>query len=185
MDFIFNYMRFSEFDLSQEKIDDAWNAIGLHRPVLDAADCGSIRSLLDRTMVLYLKALNLANDAEVENGREMMEELRVDLFRQYRDQIQNVEVSIQAVCSRLSELKGLSPPERRRSILLVQRELIKNLEFLYVIFACAITGRGMDRVATRLAKLGFRSNFAPDVSVPWDPILKSLGAAALVLPQAG
>ena len=181
MDIIFNYMRFSDFDLSQEKIDDAWNAMGLRRPPLNAPDCGSTRSLLDRTVLLYLKALNLANDGEVENSRELTAELRVDLFRQYRDQIQNVEVSVQAICSRLSDLNGLSPTERRRSILLVQKELIKSLEFLYVIFACAITGKGMDRISRRLSTLGFKSNFSPEAGVPWDPILKSLGAAALVL----
>jgi hypothetical protein len=79
MDLIFNYMRFSDFDWPQVKIDDAWNAIGLRRPLLDAPDCGSIRSLLDRTVPLYVKALNLAKDGEIENGREVMEDLRVDL----------------------------------------------------------------------------------------------------------
>jgi hypothetical protein len=181
MDLIFNYMRFSDFDWPQVKIDDAWNAIGLRRPLLDAPDCGSIRSLLDRTVPLYVKALNLASDGEIENGREVMEDLRVDLFRQYRDRIQDVEVGVQAVCSRLFELNGLSPSERRRSILSAQKELSKSLEFLYVIFACAIAGKGMDRISRRLSALGFRSNFEPNEGVPWDPSLKSLGAAALVL----
>src|SRR5262245_19215481 len=94
MDLIFNYMRFSDFDLSQEKLDDAWNAIGLRRPVLDAPDCSSIRPLLDRTMLLYVRALNLASDGQVENSREVREDLSVDVFRQYRDQIQNIEVSL-------------------------------------------------------------------------------------------
>ena len=184
MDLIFNHMRFSEFDSSQEKVDDAWNAIGLRRPLLDAPDCGSIRSLIDRTLLLYVRALNLANDGEVENGHAMMKDLSLEVFRQYRNEIENVEVSIQAVYTRLSELNGLNPAERRRSILLAQRELVKSLEFLYVIFACAITGRGMDRISIRLRALGFRSNFAPDNSVPWDPVFKSLGAAALVLAAA-
>ena len=183
MDLIFNYMRFSDFDLPQEKIDNAWNAIGLRRLVLDSTDCGSIRPLLDRTVLLYVRALNLATDGEVDNIR-VMQDLSVEVFRQYRDQIQQVELSIQAVYSRLSELNGPNTSERRKSIQIAHKELIKSLEFLYVVFACAITGKGMDRISKRLSTLGFRSTFEPDARVPWDPILKSLGAAAMVLAAA-
>ena len=42
----------------------------------------------------------------------------------------------------------------------------------------------MDRMYKRLSALGFRSSFAPATGVAWDPILKSLGAAALVLATA-
>ncbi len=181
MDLIFNYMRFSEFDLTQEKIEDAWNAIGLARPALDAPDCGNIRTLLDRAVLLYVRALNLATEGEVDNIQEVMKDLSMEVFRQYRDQIQNVEMSIQAVCLRLSELNRGNGPERKKSIQVAHRELIKSVEFLYVIFACAITSKGMDRIFKRLYRLGFRSTFAPEASVPWDPILKSLAASAFIL----
>lgn len=181
MDLIFNYMRFSEVDLTQEKIDEAWNAIGLPRPALDAPDCGSIRTLLDRAVLLYVRARNFATEGEVGDIQEVMKDLSMEVFRQYRDQIENVEMSVQAVCLRLSELNRSNGPERKKSIQAAHRELIKSVEFLYVIFACAITSKGMDRVSKRLYGLGFRSTFAPETSIPWDPILKSLAASAIIL----
>jgi Protein of unknown function (DUF2384) len=184
MDRIFNYMRFSDFDLPEQKVEESWMSLGLRRAFADDQTLNNITPLLDRAVVLSVLASQLAGDGEVDGAQELVHNLSLDVFRQYREKIEDTEVSIQSVYARISDSSNVGVAERRKAIAPAQKELVKTLEFLYVIFACAITGKGMDRISERLRVLGFTSSFPPDAGIPWDPILKTLGAAAVVLSVA-
>jgi hypothetical protein len=176
----FNFMRFSEFDLSDDKISEAWNAIDLRRPALNAAELKNIVPVFNRTVVLYARAATLAGDLDFQDAKDLQPILNLDVFGQYREEIQNVGVNLQAIHARLSEPGASGPTEIRKA----QGDLIKILEKLYVIFACAITAKGNDRMSDRLRTVGFTSAYPPREEIPWNPILNVAGAAALVLTVA-
>ena len=137
--------------------------------------------MLDRAVLLYVRAAAIAGDLALDGVGSMTQDLALEVFRQYRAEIGNVSTSLQAIQGRLSDLGSLSPSDRRKSVQAAQHELIRNLEFLYVIFACAIAGKSMDRVSERLRDIGFTSALPPGQGIPWDPVLKTLAAAAVVL----
>jgi hypothetical protein len=181
MDRIFNHMRFSEFDLNEERLAEAWSAVDLERPKLDAPDLKALAPLLDRAVLLYVRAAALAGDLPFDGAGLMAQNLALDVFKQYRAEIGNVASSLQVVQGRLSDFGGASAGDRRKAVHAAQQELIRNLEFLYVIFACAIAAKSMDRIAERLREVGFTSPFPPNQGIPWDPVLKTLAAAAAIL----
>jgi hypothetical protein len=181
MDRIFNYMRFSDFDLGGAGLTEAWGAVDLDRPTLDAADVKALAPLLDRVVLLYVRAATLSGDLASDGAGAMAPSLSLEVFKQYRTEIGNVATNLQAMSARLAELAGQTPGDRRKSLLAVQHEVVRNLEFLYVIFACAIAGKSMDRMSERLRAIGFTSPLPPSDGIPWDPVLKTLGAAAVVL----
>lgn len=184
MDTIFNSMMASDFDLSPQKVDQAWESVNLRRPTLDAPDLHDIRPLLDRTVVLYVLALKLAGEGEYDAGEELVNNLSLMVFRQYRERIEDIEINLQAAHARLVELNIPGGPDRKKSILTAKREIIKGRDFLYAIFACAITSKGMERISVRLRTLGFTSPVRRPPGVPWDPILRTIFAAAIVLAAA-
>jgi hypothetical protein len=181
IDGLINYMRFSDMDMPNDQLADAWSAVDLHRPVPNVPDLKGISSTFDRVVLLYARAATLAGDVNFENAKDLLPNLSLQVFQQYRTEIQNVGINLQAVDARLSELPEAETPERKRGILSIQRDLIKNLELLYVIFACAVTAKVTGRVYDRLRAISFVSPFPPPQGIPWDPILKVVGAAALVL----
>jgi hypothetical protein len=181
MDRIFNYMRFAEFDLSQENVNEAWSAIELDRLDLGAADLKAIGPLIDRMALLYMRAAIMAGDIQFLGAANLANNLNLEVFKQYRPEIQNVGVNLQAIHARLSQLEAENAGERRKMIAGAQHDLIKNLEFLYVIFACAVTAKGVGHDAERLRAIGFTSSPQLTDLIPWDPILKTVGAVVLVL----
>jgi hypothetical protein len=180
IDRIFNHMRFSEFDLAEDKLNEAWAAMELRRLPLDGND-RRLRPLFDRIVLLYVRAATFAGDMTFEGAADMRKNLTLDVFKLYRTEIQNVGVNLQGIHARLSDPGNLTAADRQRGVLAAQRELIRNLEFLYVIFACATTVGGLERIQDRLRALGFTAKIPDDSEVPWNPILKALGAAGLVL----
>jgi hypothetical protein len=186
IDRLVNYMRFSDMDMPDEKMTDAWNAIDLHRPTwATIPDLKSASATLDRVVLLYARAATLAGDVNFEDPNDLLPNLNLEIFRQYRSEIQNVSTNLLAIHARLSDLPKPEEQDRRPAILGIQRELIKNLEWLYVIFACAVTAAKVNgRMIDRLRAVGFASPYPPAQSIPWDPILKVVGAAALVLAVA-
>ena len=181
MDRIFSHMRFSEFDLGDDRLAEAWSAVDLDRPKLEAADVKGLAPLLDRAVLLYVRAAALAGDLTFDGAALLAQDLSLDVFKQYRAEIANVSTNLQAIQGRLSDLDGASPGDRKKVVHAAQHDLIRNLEFLYVIFACAIAGKSMVRIPERLRAVGFTSPFPPGQGIPWDPVLKTLAAAAVVL----
>ena len=193
---IFNFMRFSEFDASGQAITEAWNAVGFRRihhntsSGSDASDASSDRNralldrlvpLLDKSMLLYARAAAVSGDLDLAAPRTLHQGLSLEVFRHYRSQLENVFVNLQAAHGIISEKSAAEPDQRRRSLQNIERDLIKNLEFLYVLFACAITTKGTERVNDQLHALGFISDYTKWPGIPWDPIIKAGFAAAVVL----
>jgi hypothetical protein len=182
IDRLLNYMRFSDMDLPQDKLADAWNAIDLHRPASTAPDLKSACATFDRVVLLYARAATLAGDASFEDSKDLVDSLDLEIFRKYRAEIQNVGTSLLAIHARLSDLPAPETQDRRPAVLSIQRDLIKNLEWLYVIFSGAVTAARVNgRIFDRLRAAGFVSPYPPVQQIPWDPILKAAGAAALVV----
>ncbi|KRR24856.1 hypothetical protein CQ14_05850 [Bradyrhizobium lablabi] len=182
IDRLLNYMRFSDMDLQPDKLADAWNAIDLDRPVSPAPDLKSACATFDRVVLLYARAATMAGDADFDDTKDLAGNLDLEIFRKYRAEIQNVGTQLLAIHARLSDLPAPEALDRRRAVLTIQRDLIKNLEWLYVIFAGAVSAaRGVGRTFDRLSAAGFVSPYPPAQRIPWDPILKATGAAALVV----
>jgi hypothetical protein len=182
IDRLLNYMRFSDMDLQPDKLADAWNAIDLDRPAAAAPDMKSACATFDRVVLLYARAATLAGDASFEDSNDLVGNLDLEIFRKYRAEIQNVGTNLLAIHARLSDLPAPETPDRRRAVLTIQRDLIKNLEWLYVIFAGAVTAaRVTGQIFDRLSAAGFVSPYPPVQRIPWDPILKATGAAAFVV----
>lgn len=181
MDRLFNHMRFSEFDLAPDRVAEAWSLVDLKRPTLDAPDLKSIAPLLDRLALLYVRAAALTGDLESQDAAYMRSEIELAVFKQFRSKVADVLVGLEALHARQTELDKLGPADRRKAILSGQRDLIKSLEFLYVIFACALTVKGMDRLTERLRTIGFTTAFPPEPGTPWNPILNVVLPSALVL----
>ena len=181
MDRIFNYMRFSQFDLPEDKLVDAYAAAELRRPIIDADDLHTILPAFNRAVLLYAQAGTLAGDLAFQGADQLVQRLDLDAFKQHRAEIQNVGVNLQGIDSRLLDVDELNAGDRQRAIKTIQRDLSRNLEVLYVIFACASTVQDIGRISDRLRAIGFSSAFPPRSAIPWDPILRVIGAAALVL----
>jgi hypothetical protein len=181
MDQIFNFMRFSEFDLSDQQLQRGWEAADLRRTTLDAPDLKSLAPVFNRAVVLYARAGMLAGDITMDGATDLPQNVNLEVFKQYRGEIRNVGVNLQAINARLAEQAGASLGDRRRAMQTVQRDLIKNLELLYAIFASATTTKGIERLSDRLRAIGFTSAFPPRPGIPWDPLLKVLGAATPVM----
>jgi hypothetical protein len=181
MERVFNFMRFSGFELSSEKLTTTWVATDLHRPAMETADLRNLSISLDRAVALYAQAGTLAGDLALADAGELSGSLNVRAFTLYREEIQTAGVNLQATIARLDDLAGMNANDRMRAIAGLQRDLSRNLERLLVIFACAVAGQDMDRMAERVQVLGFTSPFPTDSEIPWNPILQAIGAAAAVL----
>jgi Protein of unknown function (DUF2384) len=181
MDRIFNYMRFSQFDLPEDKVTEAYTAADLRRPKFDGDDLKPIQPLFDRVVVLYAEAAALSGDVNLHDAEKLVQQLDLDPFKQYRNEIQGVGGNLQGIDSRLLDLAGLQDGERQRTVQSVQRDLTRNLEVLYVIFACASTVQDLGRISDRLRAIGFTTRFPAGTEIPWNPILRVIGAAAVVL----
>ncbi len=105
----------------------------------------------------------------------------LDVFKQYREQLQNVFVSLQAIHGRITVQTSAISNDQKEPVQDIERDLIKNIEFLHIIFACAITAKGADRVNERLRALDFEPTNVLRSGVPWQPILKVASAAAAIL----
>jgi hypothetical protein len=181
MNDIFNFMRFSEFEMPEQNLKDAWDAIGLRRLVSTDSDLQGIFKLFDRAVLLYVRAATMSGDLNLTTEANLQQYLSLDVFRQYRSQLQNVLVTLQAAHGRISEQLNASAEERRATRQNVERDLIRSLAFLYVLFACAITVGGIGQLRDRLRAIGFSTPYPPPSDVPWDPILKVAGACILVI----
>ena len=181
VDKIFNFMRFSEFDLSEQQLQRAWDAVDLRRNMLDAPDGRPFATNLNKAVVLYARAGLLAGDITMEGETDLPDNVNLEVFKQYRGELQNVGANLQAINARLAEQVGVAAADRRRSLQMLQRDLVKNLELLYVIFASATATKGVERLSNRLRAIGFTSMYPPPPGIPWDPLLKVMGAAALVM----
>lgn len=176
-----NEMGFSGFDLTNDKVTNAWLLIDLKRPAIDAPDLKSIGPLLDRLVVLYVRGAALAGDLESHDVAVLRNDIDLDVFKEFHEKLTSVLVTIEDVQTRLEELGRLGGAERRQAIAGAQRDIRKSLDVLYVIFACAITGTGADRLEDRLRAIGFTSQFRSKQDIPWSPILKVVGLSAIVL----
>lgn len=176
-------MQFAEFDLSEDTVTKAWSLIDLKRPILEAPDLKSIGALLDRLVVLYVRAAAPAGDLEADDLAVLRKDIGLDVFRQYRAQLAEVQSTIESVQARLGleELGRLGGRDRRKTINIAQRDIRKRLDFLYVIFAAAITAKGADRLEDRFRAIGFTSQFYSKQQIPWSPILKVIGLPGIVL----
>jgi hypothetical protein len=187
IDRLVNYMRFSDMDLPADKLTDAWNAIDLRRPTRIPADLKGASATFDRVVMLYARAATLAGDLNFEAPNELLPSVNLEIFRQYRNELQNVSTNLLAIYARSSDLPE-SDKERHAAVLGIQRDLIKTLEWLYVIFACAVTvvsgANTNGRFVDRLRAIGFVSPYPSAQGIPWDPVLRVVGAAALVLAAA-
>jgi hypothetical protein len=181
MDRIFNYMRFSQFDLPEDKVAEAYIAADLRRPKFDGDDLKPIQPLFDRVVVLYAEAAALSGDINLHDTEKLVQQLDLDPFKQYRNEIQGVGGNLQGIDSRLLDMAGLQGGDRQRAIQTIQRDLTKNLEVLYVIFACASTVQDVGRISDRLRAIGFTTRFPTGTEIPWNPILRVFGAAAVIL----
>jgi hypothetical protein len=181
MDRIFTYMRFSQFDMPKDDVKDAYAASDLRRPSPKSDDLKAILPILDRAVKLHVDAATLAGDLSYQQADRLLQRLDLNAFKQYRTEIQNVGANLQGINSRVSELAELNTEDGQKTIRAAQRDLNRNLETLYVIFACASTVQDTGRIADRLRVIGFSSPFPPRSAVPWNPILRVIGAAAVIL----
>jgi hypothetical protein len=181
MDRIFNYMRFSQFDLPDDKVVDAYAAAELKRPKIEGDDLKLILPLFDRVVVLYAEAATLSGDINLHDTEKLAQQLDLDLFKQYRSEVQDVGGNLGGIDSRLIDLAGMQGGDRQKTLQTIQRDLTRNLEVLYVIFACASTVQDMGRISDRLRAIGFTTRFPTGTEIPWNPILRVIGAAAVVL----
>jgi hypothetical protein len=178
---LLNFMRFSDVDMPESKLDEAWNVIDLPRPKLDAPDLKSTALTFNKGVLLYARAAALAGDATFNDSQDLLPVLSIDVFRRYRSEIQNIGANFQALYARLADLPGADTNDPRRALPGIQRDMIKNVEMLYVIFACAITAKEGGRMIDRLRAIGFTGHYPAPPSIPWDPILKVAGAAGVAL----
>jgi hypothetical protein len=176
-------MEFAEFDVPDDTIINAWSLIDLKRPNLEAADLKSIGALLDRLVVLYVRAAAPAGDLESDDLAILRKEIGLDVFRQYRDELADVQSTIESVHVRLGEeeLGRLTEADRRRTIRNTRRDIRKRLDFLYVVFASAISAKGSDRLEGQMRAIGFTSQFHSKQEIPWARIFKVIGLPAVVL----
>jgi hypothetical protein len=178
---IFNFMRFSEFDLSDDLLQRAWDAADLKRAILDAPDFKALVPLFDRSVLLYARAGMLSGDLTFDGADNLPNTVNLEVFKQYREEIRDVGVNLQAINARLSDLATATPAERRHAVAAIQRDLVRSLEALYVIFAAATTTKGGNQLADRLRAIGFKSAYPPPPEIPWNPLLKVMGAATVVM----
>lgn len=178
---IFNFMRFSEFDLSDEQRQRAWDTADLKRAIIEAPEFKSLVPLFDRAVLLYARAGMLTGDLTFDGADNLPQTVNLEVFKEYREEVQNVGVNLQAINARFSELPTTGSADRKRAISAIQRDLIRSLEALYAIFAAAATTKGGNHLADRLRAIGFTSVYPPPTEIPWDPLLKVMAAAAVVL----
>ncbi len=181
MERVFNFMRFSSFELPPDKLNAAWIATDLHRPAIRTPELRNFSMSLDRAVALYAQAGTLAGDLALAETEDLSADLNLRPFTLYRDEIQTTGVNLQAIIARLDDLAGMNANDRMKAIAGLQRDLSRNLERLLVIFACAVAGQDMDRVAEGAQAVGFTSPFPTESEIPWNPILQAVGAAAAVL----
>ena len=174
-------MRFSKFSPAPEIVSEAWKATPLRPIVSDAGDLERAAPLLDKGMVLYARAATLSGDRNMASAKALSAFFNLDVFRRYRQQLQNVFVSLQAIHGRLAIQASTASSDQKEPMQDIERDLIKNIEFLYILFACAITAKGPDRVNERLRALDFEPTNLIRSGVPWQPILKVAAAAAGIL----
>jgi hypothetical protein len=178
---ILDTMRFSKFSPSPQIVAEAWKTTPLHPIVSDSAVVERALPLLEKAMVLYARASTLSGERNMGSARALSPYFNLDVFRQYREQLHNVFVSLQAIHGRIAIEISNVPDELKEPVQDIERDLIKNIEFLYVIFAAAITAKGADRVSERLRTLDFEPTNVIRTGVPWQPILKVASAAAAIL----
>jgi hypothetical protein len=171
---MFDFMRISKFTVSDLEIGEAWKAVGLQRPDFKQPTLARVATSLDRGVVLYSRAAELAGDP---SGVTFPHDgLNLGVFRRYRSQLDHVLVNLQGAHVKVSRARNEAAALQK-----LERDIITNLEFLYVIFACAVTTKGTDKASTQLKALGFQSDFINAPGIPWDPVLKAALAITGVL----
>jgi hypothetical protein len=181
VELMFNYMRFSDFDPSDRKLEEAWSAMDLRVPAANGADLRNILPILNRTVVLYVYAATLSGDLTFGPAADVEPKMSLEVFKQFRNEIRSIGVNIVVINTHLSELGKLSESDRHRAIQDSQRDLTKNLERLYVILACALTVKGLERVSDTLLAIGFTSHYPPRQGIPWNPILNVVVPSMIIL----
>ena len=166
MDRIFNYMRFSQFDLPDDKVADAYAAAELKRPKIEGDDLKPILPLFDRVVVLYAEAATLSGDINLHDTEKLAQQLDLDLFKQYRSEVQDVGGNLGGIDPRLIDLAGMQGGDRQKILQTIQLDLTRNLEVLYVIFACASTVQDIGPISDRLRAIGFATRFPTGTEIP-------------------
>jgi hypothetical protein len=174
-------MRFSKFSPSLQTVAEAWKTTPLRPIISDSSDLERALPLFDKALVLYARASTLSGERNMGSAKALSSYFNLDVFKQYREQLQNVFVSLQAIHGRITVQTSAISNDQKEPVQDIERDLIKNIEFLHIIFACAITAKGADRVNERLRALDFEPTNVLRSGVPWQPILKVASAAAAIL----
>jgi len=178
---ILDTMRFSKFSPSLQTVAEAWKTTPLRPIISDSSDLERALPLFDKALVLYARASTLSGERNMGSAKALSSYFNLDVFKQYREQLQNVFVSLQAIHGRITVQTSAISNDQKEPVQDIERDLIKNIEFLHIIFACAITAKGADRVNERLRALDFEPTNVLRSGVPWQPILKVASAAAAIL----
>jgi hypothetical protein len=170
---ILDTMRFSKFSPSLQTVAEAWKTTPLRPIISDSSDLERALPLFDKALVLYARASTLSGERNMGSAKALSSYFNLDVFKQYREQLQNVFVSLQAIHGRITVQTSAISNDQKEPVQDIERDLIKNIEFLHIIFACAITAKGADRVNERLRALDFEPTNVLRSGVPWQPILKT------------
>jgi hypothetical protein len=188
MNDIFVFMRYtgySDFVMSERELKEAWSEIGV-RPVTTTLDeLKPAVELMNHVAFLYGRAATLAGDLNLNMPAGLREGLNIDVFRTYRSDIQRVLTMLQAAHGRIVEQNAAPDDDHSEAVQDIQRDLNRSLEFIYTLFACAITAKGTDALADRLSAFGIIKPYPPKPQIPWNPILKVTIGCGVVMFVAG
>ena len=188
MNDIFVFMRYagySDFVIPERELKEAWNEIGV-RPVTTTLDeLKPAVELINHVVFMYGRAATLAGDLNLNISSSLREGLAVEVFRTYRSDIQRVLTMLQAAHGRIVEQIAAPGNDHSEAVQEIQRDLNRGLEFLYTLFACAITANGTERLADRLRTFGIVKPYPPKPQIPWNPILKVTIACGVIMFAAG
>ena len=179
MDRIFNYMRFSQFDLPEDKVTEAYTAADPGVPKFDGDDLKPIQPLFDRVVVLYAEAAALSGDINLHDTEKLVQQLDLDPFKQYRNEIQGVGGNLQASirgCSTWPDCRAATGKGPFRLSSAISPKILKCSTSSLPVPARSGVGRISDDCAQSALPRGFRP-----VPRSVDPILRVFGAAAVIL----
>lgn len=184
MNDIFVFMRYAgytDFTVPERELKETWNEVGIRPVKSDLEELKPAIELMNHVAFFYGRAATLAGELNLPLAAAISDNLNIDVFRAYRSDIQRVLTMLQAAQGRISEQVGAPQEDHSQAVQEIQRDLNQCLEFLYTLFACAITAKGTERLSERLRAFGITKPYPPQPQIPWNPILLVTGASAFVL----
>ena len=184
MNDIFVFMRYAgyaDFAMPERELKEVWNEIGVRPVRSDQDELKPVIELINRVALLYGRAATLAGDLNLPLAPALKDGININVFRSYRADIGRVLTMLQAAHGRIVEQISAPQDDHSQAVQEIQRDLNRGLEFIFTLFACAITAKGTEHLADRLRNFGITKPYPPKPQIPWNPILKVTLSCGIIL----